>query len=326
MTNIRNELNTVRPLLLGIFSALFFAVTFVLNRKMELAGGSWLWSSSLRYFFMIPFLLIIVICRKNLIPVLKIIKKHPGKWLLWSTIGFGLFYAPLCLAAAYSPGWLVAGTWQITIVSGSIIAPLFWETIQTRQGPKSVRSKIPLRGLFMSLIILMGILLIQLEHSQKLSVTDFLFGVLPILLASFAYPLGNRKMMELCDGQLDVYQRVLGMTLASLPFWFILAFVGLFSVGMPSKEQAYQSIIIAVSSGVIATLLFFRATDMVRENSSKLAAVEATQSIEVLFALLGEIIILSAPLPTTLSWFGIMIIVIGMILHSHVSHRRPREA
>ena len=28
-----------------------FAVTFILNRAMELSGGSWMWSSSLRFFY-----------------------------------------------------------------------------------------------------------------------------------------------------------------------------------------------------------------------------------------------------------------------------------
>jgi drug/metabolite transporter (DMT)-like permease len=306
---------------LGILSALFFAVTFVLNRKMQLDGGSWLWSASLRYFFMLPLLLAITICRKNLPVVFRVIMEHPGKWLLWSTVGFGLFYAPMCLAAAYSPGWLVAGTWQVTIISGSLLVPFFRETLQTEYGPIRVRSKIPVKGLLMSLVILLGIVLLQLGHAQKLSFSDLLWGVVPILIASFAYPLGNRKMMELCDGQLDVYQRVLGMTVASLPFWFILACFGLFSAGLPSKAQIVQSILVAVFSGVIATLLFFRATDMVRANVAKLAAVEATQSMEVLFALFGEIMILSAPLPTALSWSGLLIVMVGMILHSLFSHR-----
>lgn len=43
-------------IIIGILAALFFAVTFILNHAMELDGGSWLWSASLRYFFMLPFL------------------------------------------------------------------------------------------------------------------------------------------------------------------------------------------------------------------------------------------------------------------------------
>ncbi len=49
---------------IGVLAAVFFAVTFVLNRSMELSGGSWLWSASLRYFFMVPFLVAIVGAQK----------------------------------------------------------------------------------------------------------------------------------------------------------------------------------------------------------------------------------------------------------------------
>ncbi|MBJ8193123.1 multidrug resistance efflux transporter family protein, partial [Bacillus cereus] len=90
------------------------------------------------------------------------------------------------------------------------------------------RGKIPLQGLLMSLVILIGIIVMQVEQSQSISTQDFLFGILPVILASFAYPLGNRKMMEVCAGRLDAYQRVLGMTLASLPFWLLLSLYGVF--------------------------------------------------------------------------------------------------
>ena len=56
----------MREIWIGILASLFFAVTFVLNRTMELSGGSWLWSASLRYFFMVPFLIAIVAYRKGL--------------------------------------------------------------------------------------------------------------------------------------------------------------------------------------------------------------------------------------------------------------------
>jgi hypothetical protein len=305
----------MRPILLGILAALFFAVTFVVNRAMDLAGGSWIWSASLRYIFMVPFLIIIVLARKNLRQLFSVMKEHPKSWFLWSFVGFGLFYAPLCFAAAYSPGWLIAGTWQITIISGSLLAPLFWVTI----GSKRIRGRVPLKGLMMSMIILIGIILMQIEHAQSIPMATVLMGILPVLIASFAYPLGNRKMMEVCDGRLDAYQRVLGMTIASLPFWFLLSIYGVFTVGIPSFQQSIQSLIVAISSGVIATILFFMATDLVRGNMQKLAAVEATQSIEVLFALAGEILILSLPIPTPLSWVGMIVVILGMVIHSYVS-------
>lgn len=311
----------MRPIILGICSALFFAVTFVLNRQMELSGGSWAWSASLRYFFMLPFLIAIVMGRRKLKPLLKAMSERPMAWLLWGTIGFGLFYAPMCFAAAYAPGWLTAGTWQITIISGSLLAPLFGRWEDGAEGKVFRRGKIPLKGLGLSLIILAGVILLQVEQAQELAPLELLLGIVPVLIASFAYPLGNRKTMELCEDRLDVFQRILGMTLASVPFWIILAIYGLVDTGLPSSGQVGQSIIVALSSGVIATVLFFQATDLVRNSMSGLAAVEATQSLEVLFALLGEMLIMSSPAPSLLSWIGIAVIIFGMVLHSLFSQR-----
>ena len=309
----------MRPILLGVIAAFFFAFTFIFNRAMDLSGGSWIWSASLRYMFMVPFLLMIVLIRGNLRKLIQEMKASPKEWLLWSTIGFGLFYAPLTFAAGYGPGWLIASTFQITIISGSLLAPLFYETVQSSSGQISVKGKIPFRGLSMSLIILVGIAMMQLEHMNGLSLHNVLFCVIPIVVASFAYPLGNRKMMGVCGGRLDTYQRVLGMTLGSMPFWLILAGWELTTGELPSKEQTLQALLVAVSSGVIATVLFFKATDYVKDNMGKLAAVEATQSLEVPYALLGEIVILSAPMPAAASLIGMMLVVAGMVLHSYVS-------
>lgn len=309
----------MKAILLGILSSFFFAFTFVLNRSMELAGGSWLWSASLRYFFMVPLLLIIVLFKGQLTPILEEIKKAPGKWMLWSFIGFGLFYAPLCFASAYGPGWLIASTWQITIVSGSLLAPLFYESIKTKNGVIQVRGQIPYRGLLMSMIILAGVVIMQFEHAASISLQDMLLCVIPIIIASFAYPLGNRKMMNVSGNRLNAYQRVLGMTIASLPFWILLAVIALIQTGPPSSGQVYQSGLVALFSGVFATVLFFAATDLVKNNMTKLGAVEATQSFEVLIAVAGEVLILSAPLPSSASMAGMALVIIGMALHSYVS-------
>ncbi|MBT2656158.1 multidrug resistance efflux transporter family protein [Bacillus sp. ISL-18] len=315
----------MRPIILGIFAAFFFAITFILNRSMDLAGGSWIWSASLRYFFMVPFLVLIVVLRKNLKPLFLEMKKQPGRWFLWSTVGFGLFYAPICFSAAYAPGWLIASTWQITIISGSMLAPLFHETVVTEKGPVQLRGKIPFKGLGMSLIILLGIILMQLEQSNHLSILGLSLGVLPVIVASFAYPLGNRKMMEVCGGRLDVFQRVLGMTLASLPFWIVLSIYGFIDAGPPSLGQTTQSGLVAISSGVIATVLFFQATDLVRGDMQKLAAVEATQSMEVLFAVMGELLLLNSVMPSSLSWGGMALVMIGMVLHSHFANKMIKQ-
>lgn len=309
--------------MLGILAAFFFAFTFVLNATMEDSGGSWIWSASLRYIFMVPFLLIIVISRNNFIPLLKEMRRKPGTWILWSFVGFGLFYAPLCYAAAYSPGWLIAGTWQFTIVAGALLAPFFLLKVKTSKGSVLERGKIPLKGLLISLIILIGIFLMQIQHASTVPLEVLLLGILPVIIAAFAYPLGNRKMMDACEDRLDAYQRVLGMTIASLPFWLLLSFYGLFTEGPPSSEQSFQVLIVAICSGVIATVLFFKATDLVRGDMQRLATVEATQSMEVIFALAGELLFLSIAVPTPLSGIGILIVIMGMSLHSFASTKKP---
>lgn len=313
----------MKAILIGIVSSLFFAVTFILNRSMELSGGSWLWSSSLRYFFMVPFLIGIVLIRGNMRELLHELKTNPVTWILWSTIGFGLFYAPLTFAAASGPGWLVAGTWQFVIIAGLLVVPFFYKTVETKNGMQRVREKIPVKGLIFSSLIFIGIILIQLQAADDgIGMEMFLVGILPVVVAAFAYPLGNRKMMQHCKNNFDTFQRVLGMTLASTPFWLIIAGIGGATVGLPSKDQVFQSFIVGISSGIIATVLFFFATELVKHDQSKLAAVEATQATQIIFVIFGEVLLLSAPMPTMYSFVGLFMIAGGMVLHSLFSNRK----
>lgn len=310
------------PMLYGIMASFFFSFSFIMNRSMELSGGYWVWSASLRYLFMLPILILIVWIRGNLRVLLDEMRRQIGLWIGWSFVGFGLFYVPLCLSAAYGPGWLIAATWQVTIIAGSLLAPLFNVVIETKNGPIRTRGKLPVQGLFISLFILFGVIVIQADHGDQLSVKDVLLGVVPVLLAAFAYPLGNRKMMEVCKERLDTYQRVLGMTIASLPLWIFLSIYALVHTGAPRAEQIGQSALVAVCSGVIATVLFFKATEQVKSSSHQLAAVEATQAGEVIFTVLGEIVLLGAALPTGLSWMGMFFVVFGMIAHSLMPKKR----
>ena len=308
----------MRAVGLGLVASFFFASTFVLNRMMEVGGGHWAWSAVLRFLFMLPLLALIVGLRGGLGPLWRALRRQPAAWLLWSTVGFGLFYAPLCFAAAFGPAWLVASTWQLTIVAGSLLVPWL-----RPPGDHAPRQAIPVRGLLISLVILAGVALVQLQHASQVRPADLALGVLPVAVAAVAYPLGNRKMMLICGQSLDTFQRVLGMTLASMPFWCVLAGYGLLAAGPPAPPQIGQSLSVALFSGVIATLLFFKATEATRGDAGRLAAVEATQAGEVVFALLGEVAVLHTALPSAWGMAGIAVIVAGMIAHSVASQRRP---
>lgn len=308
--------DSVKAILIGILAALFFSVTFVLNRSMELEGGSWIWSASLRFMFMLPMLFIIVGYQRNVKPVILHLKKHPLAWIMWSTVGFGLFYAPLTFATIYGPGWLVAATFQLTIIAGSLLVPFI---------NKKAKQRIPIQSVLISLIILAGVFIMQLEHAAAVPAMNVALCIVPLIISAFAYPLGNRKMMQVVAGELNTFQRILGMTIASMPFWVILSLYGIMAEGLPNSGQLLQTFMVAVSSGIIATVLFFYATELVQHDNHKLAGVEATQSGEVVFALGGELLLLSAPLPSSMSFIGMGLVISGMILHSVISALTNRK-
>ena len=306
-------MNMKKALLGGIAGSFFFAFTFLLNRSMHLSGGSWIWSASLRYLFTLPILGVIVEKKDGFRRVHGAIAKKPGKWLLWSTVGFGLFYAPLSFAGDYGESWLIAATWQVTIVMGVLLTPLFHQ-------------RVPVKNLAASGIILTGVFLLQTRNLEHLKLHTVLLTVAPILVAAVAYPLGNRKMMEVSEGRLSTLERTYGMTLCSLPFWLILALFGTAAVGLPSPGQTVQAFCVALFSGVAATLLFFGATDRVKSNQKQLAVVESTQSGEVIFTLLGGTLFLGDALPDRMGAVGIALIVCGMILNSMLSSTQtPQE-
>lgn len=91
---------------LSLLSALFFTATYVLNRAAAVDGGHWAWTASLRYLFVLPLLLLLMPWQGGTAPVAKAMRVAPGAWLLWSGIGFVLFYMLLSYAAASGPSWL----------------------------------------------------------------------------------------------------------------------------------------------------------------------------------------------------------------------------
>lgn len=311
-----------RALILGLISSLFFSATFVLNNLMANAGGSWLWTASLRFFFSLPMLLVLVLARGTLGKTLAVIRRAPGKWLLWSTVAFGVFYTPFAFAAAYGPSWLVSGTYQFTMFAGALLTPLFWVTRQTPDGPVLERGKIPL-GLFPAFgVILVGVFLLQVEHAQKTSLSSILLFSLPVLVSAFAYPLGNRKMMELAGDELGVAERVFGMNLCVIPFCLMLALFGGITAGAPSSGQLMQSLAVAFFPGFCATLLFFHATQLVRNQPHWLALTESTQCLELPFCLVAGVLLLGNPMPGVLGGVGLVLIAGGMVFNSVLQARK----
>lgn len=301
----------VRLIALGILSALFFSSTFILNRAMSLAGGHWAWTASLRYAYMLVFLVLILLFtrgRAALGEVWSVFWKHWRFWLLTGSVGFGVFYALISFSASYAPGWIVATTWQTTILATPVVLYFFGR-------------KVPRRGLALTGLIFAGILLVNIEHAASSSLAAMLSSALPVLVAAFAYPLGNQLVWEARQGEnprLPVirapilengFARVLMLTIGSLPFWMAVL---IFSAPPPpSSGQLVSTALVALFSGVIATTLFLYARHLCRQ-PYEIAAVDSTQSMEVVFSLLGEVLILHGAFPGPLGLAGVALTIAGL--------------
>jgi drug/metabolite transporter (DMT)-like permease len=184
--------------------------------------------------------------------------------------------------------------------------------------------RVPLRGIFFTVLIFAGVLLVNAGEMVSASWRDVLLGGLPVLVAAIAYPAGLQMVWEarrgghsriphIVDPVLsDSFARVLLLTLGSLPFWLLVILVT--QPPPPSTGQWANTALVALLSGVIATSLFVYARQQAR-NAYELAAVDATQAAEVIFALTGEILLLGALLPGPLGLVGIALTVLGLVLY-----------
>lgn len=300
-------------IILGIVSGAFFSTTFVLNELMSVQGGHWLYSATLRYFFMILLLVIILFFQGGIKRVSDILKLFMENYLFWitsGTIGFGFFYALICFAADFSPGWVIAASWQFTIVATLFVLLFFGKSF-----PKKIW--------FFSSIIFIGVCLVNLSHIDNFELSTLIYGGIPVLLASFCYPLGNQLIWESQNGTStkvphiksallkNSFNKVMLLCLGSIPFWIILLL--LIQPALPSSSQVLNSSLVALFSGVFATTIFLYARGLAK-NSNEIAAVDATQASEVIFAMLGGFLLFGTLVLSTYSIIGLMLIMLGLFL------------
>ncbi|QDH71495.1 multidrug resistance efflux transporter family protein [Marilutibacter alkalisoli] len=300
---------------IALASALFFTSTYVLNRAAAVDGGHWAWTATLRYLITLPLLWPLMRWQGGAAPVWRAIRAHPGPWLAWSGIGFVLFYTGLTYAAASGPSWLIAGTFQLTVIAGMLCAPFLY---------KDQRARIPLPALAVGLVVVAGVLLMQFGHGGGALGRDGWIALACVAVAAFAYPLGNRGLLlhlERSGEPLNATQRVFGMTLASQPLWLAIAVYAWSVAGPPSIAQVWLAAGVAVGAGIIATVLFFQATGMVRNEPTALAAAEAMQAAEILFATLFGVLWLGEAWPQGRALGGALLVIAGIVAFSLVAAR-----
>jgi len=110
------------------------------------------------------------------------------------------------------------------------------------------------------------------------------------------------------------------MTLGSIPMWILL--VAIVHPPAPRLSQVLNTSLVALFSGVFATSIFLFARGLA-SNASELAAVDATQSSEVVFALLGGLVFLKSEAPNVQSVIGLLLILVGLALF--VKYQKPVE-
>ena len=293
--------------MIALASALFFTAVYVLNRAMASAGGHWAWSASLRYLLTLPMLACVLPWRGGFAPVWRALRAHPREWFVWSGIGFGVFCVCLTWAAAYAPAWLVAGTFQLTVIAGMLLAPLIYD---------DARARLPRSALALGVVIVIGVAAMQLGHFKGRLDRDAWLALASVTIAAFLYPLGNRKILlhlERTGETLNATQRVFGMTLASQPFWIVVAVGAANVAGAPPWQQIGLAAGVALFAGTIATILFFHATAMVQDDAAALGAVEAMQAAEILFSTLLGVLLLREAAPHGIAACGAIVVALGII-------------
>lgn len=322
----------------GLIASAFFSTSFVLYQLMSVQGGHWFWSASFRCFFMWLLLSVFILLQNKLNPskLLELCKLFASHWQFWClTGGIGLgTYGLLAFAADYAQGWVIAATYLFTVVASLVVLSFFGQSFQKKV-------------IVYSVIVFIGVVLANvgegLRHSTSQG-TDWhallLFGALPAFIASFCFPLGNqliwqaaqpkggtthpthaiskatskllKKVPQVTSPLLsNPLHKVWLMSLGSLPMWLVLGFM--VQPPAPSVSQMTISFLVALMAGVLGTTTFLHARSLAKQ-PQQLAAVDATQGSEIIFALLGGMLLLHTPMPSGLSFVGIALVIIGLVL------------
>lgn len=303
-------IQSLKGIIWGIIASFFLSSTFLINSLIAESGGHWAWTANLRTFFLIPILALVLLINKKLRPLLQAIASKPMIFIKWGLTGFGILYTSVALASLYAPGWMIAATFQINILAGIFLAPFIY---------KDHRRKIPKQAVLLSVLILVGVLVMQFEKTASSGTSSgIVISFVLVVIGAIVWPLGNRKLMVVLEEhnlQLNAVQRVLGMSIGSIPLLIVLAIIGYTQSGLPPISQCQASLYSALFSGFLGGAAFYHATQMVHKNPITIAAIEATQALEIIFTLLGEMILLGTSFPGTYGQIGMLIVFTGLILH-----------
>ena len=319
----------------GLIASAFFSTSFVLYQLMSVQGGHWFWSASFRCFFMWLLLSVFILLQNKFNPskLLALGKLFASHWQFWCvTGGIGLgTYGLLAFAADYAEGWVIAATYLFTVVASLVVLSFFGQSFQKKV-------------IVYSVIVFIGVVLANvgegLRHqtvSSNYTLQSLLVGAMVAFIASFFFPVGNQLVWQASQPkqtnlttELNLRQTLLQklpyihsplldnalhkvwlMAMGSLPMWAALTLI--LHPPAPSPSQITLSFLVALTAGVLGTSVFLFARAQATR-PQQLAAIDATQGSEIIFALLGGMLLLGTPLPSLLSFVGIALVIIGLTL------------
>ena len=114
--------------------------------------------------------------------------------ILKRTTSIGSFGAPWDLSSftylslsyqTLAQGGSFQRTWQLTIICGLLLAPLFYELIEYNNQIIKVRERISWRSLATSSIMIFGVILVQIPQISNIQIQTFILSVVPLVLAPF---------------------------------------------------------------------------------------------------------------------------------------------
>jgi drug/metabolite transporter (DMT)-like permease len=314
---------------MGLVAATLFSSTFVLNTWMSEAGGHWYWTAALRYIYVFIILSFYLTIRGRLGASTRFIRAAPRFWILSGTIGFAAFYLLLSYASTRSPGWIVATTWQFTVVASIAVLRLFG-------------GKVRALSTIASAMVFVGVVLTNSSHFGTLTSSMFV-AALPVIVAAFCYPLGNQLLLaatnpsrhiprvksrwipDLREAGNDTFANVWLMTAGALPALLLAGLV--VDPPLPTKTQLTTTFFIAIFTGVLGTAALQKGRSMAGIDSpAGVAAVDATQAMEVPLALVVECLWFGGVWPAPVGVGGILMIVAGLCIPTMIDARDHKQA
>ncbi|MFA6553805.1 MAG: multidrug resistance efflux transporter family protein, partial [Patescibacteria group bacterium] len=306
-------------MLRGLLASFCLSCGWFGSRLVGVSGGYWGWTALLMNLFAAASLFVWLFFKDpwTLSDTFKVFRRNWVFWVITGSVATALLEFPLSYAMVHAPAWVVTATFELTILVTPLITfPMFGR-------------RIPMRGVVYSLLIVLGVFLIQWEQSTSVTITDLLAGIVPPLFAAIAYSVGDQLQYEIQRRGAKIFKRfkipfiadlvierpsaiVFLVLLGGLPLQAV--FVALTASGLPPGSQLLTTLIVGIISIGIGQTIFIGARQ--KAVGVQIVGVDATVAGDVVCTAALEILLIHAQWPQLAGLVGIACIVIGIVLYS----------